>query len=106
MTTNIFAVRDWNEGREQTEKTDFIFNSLQDIKCPFIDLLNMNFYPTPGQGKHRVYLFRFIVGNKHYCHIVNLQSVTLQKSSKLCLTHVSLIVLAEPRRTKHLATEN
>lgn len=40
-------------------------------------------YPSPWQGKHGVYLFRFIEGNKHYCHIVNSQSIILQKSSNL-----------------------
>ena len=40
-------------------------------------------YPSPRQGKHGVYLFRFIEGNKHYCHIVNSQSIILQKSSNL-----------------------
>ena len=65
MTTNIFAVRDWNKGREWPQKQSslvqrFEFNSFQDIKCPFIDLLNTYSSPTARQGKLRVYLFKFI----------------------------------------------
>lgn len=111
MTTNILAARDWNKGRQWTQKQSsliqrFGFNSLQDISCPFMDLLNMYSYPAPQQGKHRVYPSRFIEGNKYYCHIMNSQSITLRKSSNLCLTHVNLIGLAETRSTKNLRAEN
>lgn len=55
--TSIFAVR-LEQRKTVDTKAEFSDSKiwilgLQDTKCPFIDSLNMYFYPTSGLGKHR-----------------------------------------------------
>lgn len=58
------------------------------------------------QGMYRLHPCRCTERNRLYCHTVNLPPRTLREASALCLTHVSLTVPAETRRTPNLLMEN